>query len=515
MTTTRSDGVSVSGGAPLPSSVRETRNPEPESPGVLDTEPARGPGGAASGAVRKGWFTALLRRVHFFAGILVGPFILVAAVSGGLYALTPVIEKVVYSHELTATSDRTGMPLADQIEAAEAYVGSGASPVAVRPAPEPGATTRVMFADETLPESTTRAIFVDPATTQILGDLPAYGTSGALPVRHWISDLHRSLHLGAPGRWYSELAASWLGIVALAGLGLWIGRFVRSRRGRRDLLRPNRTHRGYRRLSGWHSAVGIWVVVGALFLSATGITWSTFAGANVSDLRAAIGGATPSLKTALDGAPAEGGEHAGHGGAAPGAPTGVANPPTFDAVLAIAKRINVNTGDVEIRPPSAPGTAWVVQEIHRSFPTDVDAVAIDGATMQVVDRVDFESFPLLAKLSRWGIDLHMGSMFGLANQLVLFALALGIAALVVLGYAMWWKRRPTRGLAAAPARGALRGAPWWGIGAVLVVAVLIGSVLPMVGYPLAAFVVLDLVLGWWGRRRARLAAPVRSGAGAS
>lgn len=521
MTVMRPDGPSPSGEAPSVaassgtalSGVQETRSPGGGSPGVLDTRPGGGAGGVASGSVRTGWFTALLRRVHFFAGLFVGPFILIAAVSGGLYALTPTIEKVVYSHELTATSNLIGMPLADQIRAAEAYVGSGASLVAVRPAPEPGATTRVMFADETLPESTTRAIFVDPATTQVRGDLPVYGTSGALPVRHWISDLHRSLHLGAPGRWYSELAASWLGIVALAGLGLWIGRFVRSRRGRRDLLRPNRSHRGYRRLSGWHSAVGIWVVVGALFLSATGITWSTFAGANVSDLRAAIGGATPSLDTSLDGTATAGGAHAEHGGAAPGQPTGAANPATFDAVLAIAKRINVNTGDVEIRPPSAPGTAWVVQEIHRSFPTEVDAVAIDGSTMQVVDRVDFADFPLLAKLSRWGIDLHMGSMFGLVNQLVLFALAVGIAALVVLGYAMWVKRRPTRGVAAPPARGALRGAPWWGVGAVVVVAVVIGAVLPMVGYPLAAFVVLDVLLGWWGR--SPRSASVRPGPDAS
>ncbi|MDF2990445.1 MAG: putative iron-regulated rane protein [Microbacterium sp.] len=491
------------GAAATSPGAHETRSDGPVPPGVGDAQTVRGAGGTASGIPRKGWFTALLRRLHFFAGLLVGPFILVAALSGALYALTPTLEKVMYAPELSATSTLAGMPLANQIEAAEAYVGSGASPVAVRPAPAPGDTTRVMFADDSLGESTTRAIFVDPATAEIRGDLPAYGTSGALPLRHWTSDLHRSLHLGAPGRWYSELAASWLGIVALAGAGLWIGRFVRQRRGRRDLLRPNRAHRGYRRLSGWHSAVGVWAVLGALFLSATGITWSTFAGENVTDLRAAIGGSTPALDTSLGGAPAPGGDHAEHGGAAPGAATGAANPPTFDAVLAIAQRINVNTGDVEIRPPTAPGTAWVVQEIHRSFPTEVDAVAIDGASMQVVDRVDFATFPLLAKLSRWGIDLHMGTMFGLANQLVLFALAIAIGTLVVLGYAMWWKRRPTRGLAATPARGALRDAPWWGTGAVLAAAVVIGLVLPLVGYTLAVFVVLDVLWGWGSRRRAR------------
>lgn len=446
---------------------------------------------------RTGWFTALLRRLHFFAGLFVGPFILVAAVSGALYAVSPSLEKVLYAHELTATSTLTGMPLAQQIAAAEAYLGDGATPVAVRPAPTAGATTRVMFADPSLPESTTRAVFVDPATAGIRGDLPVYGTSGALPLRHGISDLHRSLGLGDIGRWYSELAASWLGIVALAGLGLWVGRYVRARRGR---PRPRRTRRGYRRLSGWHGAVGVVVVAGALFLAATGITWSTFAGAHVADLRSALGEGTPSLTTSLDDEGAAAGDHAGHGDAAQGTSGTGADRATFDAVLALARRVGVDSGDVEIRPPAAAGKAWVVQEIHRSFPTEVDAVAIDGSTMQVSDRVYFADYPLLAKLSRWGIDLHAGTMFGLANQVVLLAVALGIAALVVLGYAMWWNRRPTRGLAAPPARGALRGAPRWGVAAVLAVAVGLGLFLPLVGNTLAAFVVVDVLVGWRARR---------------
>ncbi|MEV7827935.1 PepSY-associated TM helix domain-containing protein [Microbacterium enclense] len=444
---------------------------------------------------RRGWLLPLLRRLHFFAGLLVGPFIFVAAVSGALYALTPTLERGMYAHELTAPVTTGSTPLAEQVRAAEAYVGGG-TPVAVRPAPAPGDTTRVMFADDTLPESTTRAVFVDPATTEIRGDLPVYGTSGALPLRHWISDLHRSLHLGDVGRWYSELAASWLGIVALAGLALWVGRLaVRRRR------RTRRPLRGYRRLSTWHSAVGVSAVLGALFLSATGITWSTYAGAHVADLRALVGGGTPRLVTTLDGS-AGTGDHAHHGGAHEGGHS--VDAASFDDVLAVARTVNANSGDVEIRPPAADGMAWVVQEVHRSFPTEVDAVAIDAADMRVIDRVDFVDYPLLAKLSRWGIDLHMGTMFGLANQLVLVALALGIGALVVLGYAMWWRRRPTKGVAAAPARGALRQAPWWGTGAVLAAAVAIGLVLPMVGYTLAAFVVIDLLLGWRARRGERV-----------
>ncbi|WP_312168635.1 PepSY-associated TM helix domain-containing protein [Microbacterium sp.] len=452
---------------------------------------------------RAGWFGALLLRLHFYAGILVGPFILIAALSGALYAVAPQLEQVVYAHELHAPKSDTMLPLASQIGAADDHLGEDAALLAVRPAPENGDTTRVMYAEAGLGPSESRAVFVDPATGEVRGDLVVYGTSGSTPVRTWISNLHRNLQLGEPGRAYSELAASWLGIVAVAGLALWIIR-IRRARAKKDLLRPNRAHRGYRRLFGWHASVGIWVLLGALFLSATGITWSQHAGANISSVRAALDWGTPSVDTALDGPVTDADEHTHHHGAQ-GAPTGAANPATFDAVLAIAHRANINTGQVEIRPPAEPGTAWTVREIKTSFPTEADSLAIDGTTMQVVDRVDFADFPLPAKLASWGVNLHMGVMFGLVNQIVLFVTAAALAAMVVLGYLMWWRRRPAGG-DGRPAGGAprpvLRDAPWWGVAAVAAAAVGVGFWLPAVGWTLVGFLVVDVIRGVVARSRA-------------
>lgn len=482
---------------------------------------------------RSGWFGQLLLRLHFYAGILVGPFILAAAISGALYALTPAIEQVVYRHELHIPATGTRLTLAEQTEIAQNYIGDGgATPSAVRPAPEPGDTTRIMFTGKGLGDGESRAVFVDPGTGEVRGDLTVYGTSGALPLRNWVSNLHGDLHLGEVGRVYSELAASWLTIVALAGLGLWVRRIRRARTKSsmmRDLVRPGRNGSGYRRLFTWHTSVGIWVLLGAVFLSATGISWSQYAGDRVGDLRAALDWETPAVDPSLAGSAGAGspsagadggdadapgaaaavGEHAHHGSGAPAG--GAADPAAwaerFDAVLATAQRANVNTGLVEITPPAEPGTAWVVQEIQRSYPTEVDAVAIDGDTLRVVDRTDFAEFPLAAKLTRWGIDAHMGSLFGLPNQIVLFLVAGGIAGMVVLGYLMWWKRRPTReprALAGTPPRrGVLRGAPWWGIAAVLAGAMAIGWWLPLVGWTLAAFVVVDMLVGVARARRPR------------
>lgn len=451
-------------------------------------------------APRRGWFGALLVRLHFYAGILVGPFILVAALSGAIYAIAPTIEQGVYARQLHAPASDTQLSLGEQVEIAEAHVGGDATLSAVRPAPEPGDTTRVMFAQDGLDVSESRAVFIDPGTGEIRGDETVYGTSGSLPLRTAISNLHRSLGLGDPGRLYSELAASWLGIVVIAGVALWIIR-IRKARVKKDFVRPSRKHTGYRRLFSWHTSVGIWVALGAVFLSATGITWSTYGGQNVTDLRAALDWTTPAVSTSLGGVAGDADEHAGHGAASAAVEV---DPAAFDAVLAAAQGVNIDTGLVQITPPAAADQAWKVQEIDRGFPGHLDAVAINGATLQPVDRVDFADFSLPAKLASWGVSIHMGTMFGLANQIVMLLLAVGIAGMVVLGYAMWLKRRPTKTarVGMPPRRGVLDGAPWWGIAAVVVVGVLIGLALPLVGWTLAAFVVVDVAVDAAQRRRA-------------
>ncbi len=132
----------------------------------------------------------------------------------------------------------------------------------------------------------TLAVFVDPYTGTVRGALEQYGSTGALPLRTWIDELHRDLHLGQTGRLYSELAASWLWVIAGGGLLLWFSR-------RRALRRVRGTSGRRRTLGCLHGTVGVWAAVGFIFLSATGLTWSTYAGANIDQLRTSLGQSTP------------------------------------------------------------------------------------------------------------------------------------------------------------------------------------------------------------------------------
>lgn len=426
---------------------------------------------------------ALLIRLHLYVGLLVGPFIFVAALSGLVYALTPQLEDRLYAEQLYTDSTGTPQPLARQIEIAQAHIGESATLSAVRPAPGAGYTTRVMFKAPTLGESESLAVFIDPITAEVRGDLLVYGTSGVLPLRTWLDQFHRSLLLGEPGRIYSELAASWLWVAALGGVALWYIRRQRSVNAARS--------KGLRR---WHATLGLCLLVGLLFFSATGLTWSRWAGDNIGVARAALGMSTPSVSTALDGevaAPA--GEHDHHTGMAmPHA--GSADPMMFDAVLSAARENGIDASKVEIMPAAGPDRAWTVTEIDRSWPTQVDAVAVDPRTLHITDRTDFATFPIAAKLTRWGIDAHMGSLFGLANQLLLAVTALGLAALVAMGYLMWW-RRSAQSRAIRPGLvEALRGLSpreRWATGAV---ALVFGMCLPVLGVSLFLFLAVDVLM---------------------
>ncbi|WP_131864162.1 PepSY-associated TM helix domain-containing protein [Biostraticola tofi] len=413
---------------------------------------------------------ALLKRLHFTIGLFIGPFIFIAALTGTLYVLTPQIEDYLYAGELFTPSRGEAHPLAAQIDAALAVTGPDAKISAVRPAPTVGETTRVMFAEPGLAASETRSVFIDPVTLQVRGDMTVYGTSGILPFRTWLNNMHRGLLLGDLGRIYSELAASWLWVAALGGLALWWVSRGEQQPAVRKLRRQGRQLKRGRR---WHTLLGLSLLLGLMFFSATGLTWSQWAGSNIDQVRAAVGWLSPSLNTSLMAypSPAAADPHAEHhvGMEMTAEPanshlSGLAEsfgethhpqsartldsgvlPMKFDDVVRIARQAGLSADKIEIKPTYAAAQAWSVNEIDRRWPTQIDAISINPQTLAVVDHLYFEHYPLIAKLIRWGIDAHMGILFGVANQILLAAFGSSVCAMIAWGYYLWWLRRPRSG----------------------------------------------------------------------
>ncbi|WP_435187711.1 PepSY-associated TM helix domain-containing protein [Streptomyces sp. bgisy126] len=438
----------------------------------------------------------LLLRVHFYAGVLVAPFLLVAALSGLLYALSFQAEKVVYAHELEVPVGDTTLPLSRQVDLAREANPDG-TVTAVWPGAEPGATTRVLMADPDAPEGTSLAVFVDPYTGDVRGQLPSYGSSGALPLRTWIDGLHRDLHLGDFGRNYSELAASWLWVIALGGLLLWLGR---RRKSRRALFVPEGGPASRRRTLSWHGSVGLWAAAGLVLLSATGLTWSRYAGENIGTVQDGLGGATPVLTATVGGASTGHEGHEGHGGGHTGTAEPAAQGPDMglDRAVGAARAAGVDSPRISVVLP-ADGKGYVVKETDTQFPLELDSVALDPADGTVLDRLAFADYPLLAKLTRIGIDAHTGVFLGLFNQLLLAALALALVLLILWGYRMWWLRRPGR----PAARGAWRKVPVTLLLPLAAATALVAWFVPLLGISLLLFLAVDLALALAAKVRTR------------
>ncbi|MGZ8176883.1 PepSY-associated TM helix domain-containing protein [Williamsia sp. SKLECPSW1] len=444
-------------------------------------------------------------RLHFYGGMLAGPFILVAAVTGLLYTLTPQLDPIVFRHELKVdrVAEQT-VPYAQQVQAAIAAHPAD-TVVGIRPPSARDETTWVQMSAPDVPEGYSRTVFVDPYTGTVRGDLTTYGQW--LPIRAWFDEFHRNLHLGAFGRNYSEIAASWMWVVAVGGLALWIA-YRRRVGGLKKVVVPEGKPGTRRRLVSVHGAVGATIIVGLLFLSVTGLTWSRYAGESVSELKSALSWTTPSVSTTVGGATAPAiASHDEGGDSEAQALTPAQSLSGIDTVAATATRAGLK-GPMWFTPPTTAGEAWSVAENKRRAPTRYDAISVDPRNGDIVDRVNFSSWPVAAKLTNWLIDAHMGILLGIWNQILLALLAIGLIIVILRGYLMWWRRRPTRrsGLPRSPRRGAL--GELRPLEAVVVVAVLagIGWFAPLFGLTLAVFVVADVLYGFVVDRRATVPA---------
>ncbi len=200
-------------------------------------------------------------------------------------------------------------------------------------------------------------------------------------------------------------------------------------------------------------------------------------------------GRDPVLTATVGGAPTGHEGHEGHGGGTPdpaaqGTDTG---PDTgLDEAVGAARAAGIDSPRISVVLP-AEGKGYVVKETDTQFPLELDSVALDPADGKVLDRLAFADYPLLAKLTRIGIDAHTGVFLGLFNQLLLAALALALVLLVLWGYRMWWLRRPGR----PAARGAWRKVPVTLLLPLAAATALVAWFVPLLGISLLLFLAVD------------------------
>lgn len=412
------------------------------------------------------WYNAVWRW-HFYAGLFCIPFVIWLALTGSIYLWRPQIQ---------AWLDRPydSLPTSGPVASPDAQVAAAVNAV-------PGSRLHQYI----LPQSSRQAVrvlvtrhgidkrvYIDPHDLSVLNVV----TEEKRPMR-LIFHLHGELLAGALGSYLVEIAACWAIVMLLTGLYLW---WPRGRRGLAGLLYPRLRH-GKRLLwRDMHAVTGVWVSLLALGLILTGLPWAKGWGNYLIEIRRVTGTLPGPVDWSIGGAPPAG-SHVGHQamGAVAGYPHG-----ELARVIAAVRRQEV-APPVLIAPPERPGQPWSVTSDAADRPLRSD-LKVDGATGRLVGRTDFRQRHWIDRLVGYGIALHEGAFFGIANQILGTLTALFLVILSVSGAILWWRRRPI-GLLGAPIP---LSRPRFGA-ALLGAIVLLGLYLPLFGATLIATVLTE------------------------
>lgn len=378
------------------------------------------------GAYRAVW------RWHFYAGLLVLPFLMLLALTGGIYLFQAEIEDAIQRPVADVTPAATQASPDAWLASAKA-AGSGVVVNLLRPARE----DRAVRFTVRQPDGDQRFVFVDPYTAQVTGVTPAGG------VTETVKHIHS---LAVAGPWANllvEIVAGWAIILVATGVYLWWPRkrdagvlTVRARAGRpfwRDL----------------HAVTGLYAGAIIVFLAVTGMPWSAVWGDQVM-------GAVKNTPWGRPPAPVAGAWQTAHHDDAPAGAGWTMEGMTLHAPSHAPGDLTTVLSAIDARHlarpwvvsiPSDPTATWTaIAQVVRVEDTRTLYVRPDGV---VAADIGYEQFGPAAKAIEWGIYTHQGTQFGQANRILMLLGCIAIWVLSISGAVMWWRRRP-KGRLGAP-----------------------------------------------------------------
>lgn len=419
-------------------------------------------------------------RWHFFAGLLVVPFMLNLAVTGSVYLFKDEINDTVFAYRnVVADSPHTLKPSEIVAAATTAVPGSAAS--SYREAPDGRHSAMVTVSSE----KGRTLVFVNPHDGRVLGQVASDEEF------NWVvKKIHSLDYFGTWTNRLVEIVGGFALMLVVTGVYLW---WPRGRTGGVISVRGAPSERVFWRDT--HAVTGAVAGVMIFFLAATGMPWSGYWGGHVNawltdngyGYPAELWDAVPaSSKTThhvveqpgwiVENAPVpESHMHMDHMRA---------EPIGLDAAVAVAKKAGIAPGFEMAIPGDEKGvyTASI-------YPDDLSrerTIHIDQYSGKPLIDLSFGQYPVAGRLIEWGINVHQGQEWGRFNQLLMLATCISVILMCVSAAVMWWKRRPPGrlGVPPMPSRKRIYIGLW-------AIAVAFGLAFPMSGIAIVVMILID------------------------
>jgi len=419
-------------------------------------------------------------RWHFFAGLLVIPFMLNLAVTGSLYLFKDEIDNTVFAYRNVVQP--RGQALAPSLLTENAKTAVPGAKVLRYRSPD----TQTQSARVTVGTPDGKVlVFVDPYSGAVLGKV------GEKDEFNWVvKKIHSLDYFGFAFDRIVEAVGGLALILVVTGFYLW---WPRKQTGGVISVRGTPNKRVFWR--DIHAVTG--AVAGALifFLAISGMPWSGYWGDKVNTTLSDAGLGYPAQlwddvpvsKIPTKDVLANAGWTVENAPVPTSTPSSAALPVGLDQIVAAAKASGIAPG-FEVSLPS--GKQGVYTAVI--FPDDIAkqrTIHFDQYTGKPLIDLKFADYGAGAKAIEFGIGVHQGEYWGLANQIVMLMTCLAIILTSVSAVVMWWKRRLSGRLGVPPMPSQKS------VFAALTLVILgFGVLFPLTGFAILAMLVLDQLI---------------------
>ncbi len=419
-------------------------------------------------------------RWHFYAGLLCLPFLITLSVTGAIYLFKDEFNATSFAYRTVVAAPATAPLRPDRLIFNATQAVPDGVPIAFTDPEDPTASAVVTMAEG----GRKILVYLDPYTGDVLDRVERDGEFFMVVRR-----LHSLAYFGRAANALIEVVAGFAIILVVTGVYLW---WPRGRDGGVVSVRGTPGRRVWWR--DLHAVTGLVAGAGLFFLAATGLPWSIWWGDQFRAWTNAAGVGQPSALWAnkpvsnlpmgemltsagwsLQDAPVPASQVAAASAQAIG----------IDRAAAILGGLGMPHG-YELSLPVGNTGVYAAA----AYPRDVNRqrmISLDQYTGTPVVDVRFSDIGGVARAVQYGIGIHKGEQWGVANQLAMLAFCLATILLSVTAGVMWWKRRPAGDL----------GVPPWPrdrrtVAVVTALVLGLGALFPLTGLAILAMLGLDL-----------------------